>query len=214
MTNEDFIKNKKSILEKLYKNYIDSTSDPFNRKNPDHLNIQKVFSKNKYQKILVEVSESDNDSFYFKEYGFLFTPKNNFITFCCMGNKDSDSDFILIKTFKNIKGIDFKEIIDLIIEHYKQTKKYGFDYLGLNSQFKWDIDIFSNLLQKDLEIRKEYYDNSDISNELEFKEKYKKLDKSIDPAFYSKGSMHPDIIIYSFNDNNEYKPIKKIKPKK
>ena len=43
---------------------------------------------------------------------------------------------------------------------------YGFDYLGLNSQFKWDIDIFSNLLQKDLEIRKEYYDNSDISNEL------------------------------------------------
>ena len=64
------------------------------------------------------------------------------------------------------------------------------------------------------EIRKEYYDNSDISNELEFKEKYKKLDKSIDPAFYSKGSMHPDIIIYSFNDNNEYKPIKKIKPPK
>ena len=192
---------------------MDSTSVSFDRKKPDYLNIQKIFPKDKYHRILVEVRESETDTFVFKEYGYLSTKNNDFIIYCCLSTNKKSRDFVNIKTFNKIKENDVKKIPNIVINHYKKiTIKEDCDYLALNSKYKWNLNIFADLLKKNLKKRKEFFDNSGVFYENQ--EKYRNLDTSTDPSIYDLNGMHPDIVIYYFDKNGKFTPTKKIKPLK
>ena len=205
---------KKEILEELYNNYMNSTSNAFvDREKPDYLNIQKIFPKDKYHRIFIEVRESDDDLFVFKEYGYLSTKNNDFIIYCCLSTNNKTRDFLKIKTFKKIEDNDRKKIPNIVINHYKKMPiKVDCDYLALNSNYKWDLNIFSTLLKKNLKKRKEFFDNSGVF--YNDQKKYSDLDISTDPSVRDLSGMHPDIIIYYFNKSGKFTPIKKIKPSK
>ena len=119
---------KKEILEELYNNYMDSTSVSFDRKKPDYLNIQKIFPKDKYHRILVEVRESETDTFVFKEYGYLSTKNNDFIIYCCLSTNKKSRDFVNIKTFNMICQIKGFTSITLL------SDKNSFKYFLMSNQ--------------------------------------------------------------------------------
>ena len=86
-------------------------------------------------------------------------------------------------------------------------KKINIDLKGKKIESQEDL-VANSINVKDYSLGKEIKVNEIYEN----KEKYRKLDASTDPSIHDAGGMHPDIIIYYFNDKNKYKPIKKIKP--
>ena len=209
-------------FQQLYDNLMEVPDiDPWNRKNPNLLKVKDIFKGDKYESIFIEVSESEEYPAV-AEYG-LKRDKNSkessiILSYLFYNNKVEDFNYDIqkIKIFKNIKQTDLKKIPNLIIKHYKKMNLPWFgvnstcDYIALNSNFKWNLNVFSKLLKKPLFKRKKMYIESGTF--YEDQEKYSKLDASTDPSIHNAGEMHPDIIIYYFNDKNKYKPIKKIKP--
>ena len=192
---------------------MDSPLNELDRKKPDHLNLKKIFIKDSYHRIMTEVRESEDDSFVFKEYGYLSNKVNDSIVYCCLsGYGEKYSEFKTIKTIKRNKKDFIKKIPDFVIKHYKRLSdrnRKDCDYLALNSKYKWDLDIFEKLLKKNLIERKRFFDQSGVY--YENKEKFDKLNKSTDPSIYDTGRIHPDIIIYIFDQKGNFKPKKKIK---
>ena len=209
------MKSKKYILNKIYENYMNSTSNELDRKKPDHLNLKKIFIKDDYHRIMTEVRESESaDSFVFKEYGYLSNKVNDSIVYCCLSAYgEKYGEFKIIKTLKGSKKDFIKKTPDFVIKHYKKLSdknRKDCDYLALNSKYKWDLSIFQKLLKKNLIERKRFFDESGVY--YENKEKFDKLNKSTDPSIYDIGRIHPDIIIYLFDQKGNFKSKKKIKP--
>ncbi len=207
------MKLKKSILNKIYDNYMNSSLNEIDRKKPDHLNLKKIFIKDDYHRIMTEVRESETAlTFVYKEYGYLSNKENDSIVYCCLsGYGEKHGELKTIKTFKSNNKDFIKKIPDFVIKHYKRLSDKNpkdCDYLALNSKYKWDLNIFQNLLKKNLKEKKKYFDESGVY--YENKEKFDKLNNSTDPSIYDPGRMHPDIIIYLFVKKGNFKTIKKI----
>lgn len=209
-------KNYKEIIDKIYNNYDGAFDNNENydgkydyKLNLPHLHIQKIFYQDKYEPIFVEKLEIESNSFC-TEYGYLTTKNDtDFIIYCSLKGED-DREFDVIQNITTNTTIN---IPDIILNHYKKIAGFGIKdchNISLNQKYKWDLNIFQDLLKK-IQIKKGDYFYTAIDQRNLSDEFIKKLNDSNDPNVWDYD--HPDIIIRYFDENFKIKSIKKIKPK-